>query len=411
MQTLIVFSHLRWGFVYQRPQQLMSRLARHYRVVFVEEPVQDSGPPRLLSSTPARGVEVLCPHTPIDSAGFSDAQLPLLRQLLADYIAAKQIKRPLLWFYTPMALPLAEGLEPEAIVYDCMDELSAFVGAPRQLHQRELALLKAADLVLTGGPSLYEARRDSHPNLHCLPSAVDAEHFSPARLQPGSPEAGVAKMLHETVGKPRIGFFGVIDERMDLGLVEELADARPQWHWVLAGPVVKIDARNLPRRPNLHWLGMQPYALLPYLAAQWDVCMMPFALNSATRFISPTKTLEYLAAGKPVVSTAVRDVGQLYGDVVHVVHSANGFVAACEQLLAETPDDRQWRESIARQTVQRMSWDRGVALVVGLLSLLSQRAPAETSTEATADASTLPVPAPGEAALATPGLPAFAQPA
>lgn len=393
MQTLIVFCHQRWGFVYQRPQQLMSRLSRHYKVVYVEEPVQDGGPPRLMSSTPAPGVEVLCPHTPVGEAGFSDAQMPVLRQLLTDYLAAKQIRSPLLWFYTPMAVPLAADLAPQAIVYDCIEPLSALAGAPEQLFQREQALLQIADLVLTCGPSLYEARRDSHPNLHCLPSAVDAEHFSPTRLQPDAPEAGVAQTLHQAIGQPRIGFFGVIDERTDLPLLAELAEARPDWHWVMAGPVVKIDARALPRRDNLHWLGLQPYSLLPYLAARWNVCMLPFVLNESTRFISPSKTLEYLAAGKPVVSTAVRDVQQLYGDVVQVVHDAAEFIAACENAMDESPEDQRRRVAAASLTVQRMSWDRGVALVLGLLNLLPQNQPAR------------------KAVAHQPALPASAQPA
>lgn len=368
MPTLLVFSHLRWGFVFQRPQQLLSRLARDWRVVFVEEPMPGDGPPRLERREAMPGVEVLVPVTGIAAPGFDDAQLPVLQPLLQAWLAAEGITQPVVWFYTPMALPLLAALSPAAVVYDCMDELSAFRGAPAALRQREAALMQRADLVLTGGPSLYEARRHRHPNVHCLPSAVDPAHFAPARLLPASAEAETARQLHAGIQAPRLGFYGVIDERLDIGLLAHLADARPDWQWVMAGPVVKIDPASLPQRPNLHWVGMQPYAVLPYLVAQWDVCLLPFALNESTRFISPTKTLEYMAGEKPVVSTAVHDVQVLYGDVVRVAHSPQQFVAACEAALNETAEARERRVTAMLKTVWRMSWDDTVQTIRGLLA-------------------------------------------
>ncbi len=365
--TIVVFSHLRWGFVYQRPQQFMSRLARHYRIVFVEEPVAGSTETCLVRTTPAPGVDVLCPHTGIDAPGFHDAHLPVLGPMLADFLKEESISEPVAWMYTPMALPLLDTVRPAAIVYDCMDELAAFHNAPRQLRQRESALMKMADLVLTGGPSLHEARNGQHANLHCIPSAVDEAHFSPERLLPDSVEAHAARDLHAHVGRPRLGFFGVIDERMDMALLSVLADARPQWEFMMAGPVVKIDPSALPQRENLHWLGMQPYAVLPYLAELWDVCLLPFALNASTRFISPTKTLEYMAAGKPIVSTAVRDVEFLYGDCVCIAHDAAAFLAGCQSALDETPLARGERRARAAATVWRMSWDASVDTILQLL--------------------------------------------
>ncbi|WP_332291553.1 glycosyltransferase [Aquincola agrisoli] len=379
MPVIVVLSHLRWGFVYQRPQQLMSRLARDHRIVFVEEPVRAEGPPRMEHHQPLPGVDVLCPVTGCDAPGFNDEQRPRIAPLLASWLAAQHIVHPIAWLYTPMALPLVEVLRPGAVVYDCMDELSAFQGAPAALRAWEAELLKLADLVFTGGPSLYEARRGRHAALHCLPSGVDAAHFSPERLLPDSAEAATAATLHRAVGRPRLGFYGVIDERLDVRLVAALADADPAWQVVMAGPVVKIDPATLPQRPNLHWLGMQPYAVLPYLAAAWDVCLLPFALNASTRFISPTKTLEYMAAGRPVVSTAVHDVAMLYGDTVRVAHDTPAFIAACRDALAEAPAARAQRRAAMAATVARMSWDDGVETVRRLLAPLVRAGASDTA--------------------------------
>lgn len=377
MTTLIVFSHLRWSFVYQRPQHLMSRLSRQYRVIFFEEPVQDSGPARLERIAPGPNLEVLVPHTPCKAAGFDDAQLPLLTPLLNDFLRDEGIDDYLVWFYTPMALPLASHLHPRLVVYDCMDELSAFKGAPPQLRQRETTLLKVADLVLTGGPALYEAKRGLHPHVHCLPSSVEPEHFSPARLDPHCEHAREAARLQGALPFPRLGFFGVIDERLDTALVDAVAAARPDWQLVMVGPTAKIDPADLPRRPNIHWLGMQPYARLPHLLAGWDVALMPFAMNDSTRFISPTKTLEYLAGEKPVVSTPVHDVISLYGNVVRIAGEAASFIAACELALTENSWARSEREGESLATVFRSSWDHSAASVTALLAeQLDKLAPA-----------------------------------
>ncbi|MDN3922337.1 glycosyltransferase [Roseateles violae] len=365
LPPLLVFSHLRWDFVYQRPQHLLSRLARHWRVIFIEEPRRASdGVNQLEQTTLECGVTRLLPHTAIDAPGFHDDQLPVLEALLGDWLAEQGIAEAMVWLYTPMALPLVKLVRPRLLIYDCMDELSAFKGAPRQLRQRESALMRRVDLVFTGGPSLYEAKRALHPQVLCVPSAVDAAHFSLERKAPDAGLAARAQALQQHLPYPRLGFFGVIDERLDLTLVEALADSHPLWHLVMVGPVVKIDPAALPQRPNLHWLGMQPYALLPHLLAGWDLCLMPFALNEATRFISPTKTLEYLAAGKPVVSTAIHDVSLLYGHVVGIAGTASEFIAACETELARPPALRRQRAERAAKLVAASSWDASAALIV-----------------------------------------------
>jgi UDP-galactopyranose mutase len=356
MSHVIVFCHLRWEFVFQRPQHLLSRLARHHAIVFVEEPVRSEGAARLERTRPSPGVEVLRPHTAVDAPGFHDDQLSALQPLIADYLADQCIDDYLVWFYTPMALPLLADLAPRALVYDCMDELAAFKNAPRQMRQRETALLRGADLVLTGGPRLYEAKRASNPNVVCLPSAVDANHYATERAT-GDTAAMERAGAMQPAARPRLGFFGVIDERLDLDLVAQLADADPGWQIVMVGPVVKIDPAALPRRANLHWLGQQPYAILPQLVYGWDVCLMPFALNESTEFISPTKTLEYMAAGKPVISTPVHDVEAMFGDLVAIAATSDGFVEACRNALAETPAEKAARKKAMHARVAQYSWD------------------------------------------------------
>ncbi|HPU54130.1 MAG TPA: glycosyltransferase [Burkholderiaceae bacterium] len=365
---LVVYSHLRWGFVHQRPQHLMSRLAvRGWRVHFIEEPVYTEGPARLDCHSPMPGVHVVVPHTPVPAAGFHDDQIAVLEGLLAKHLEDQRATGGVAWLYTPMALPVMKTARARVVVYDCMDELSAFKDAPRQLRQREIALTKRADLIFTGGPSLYLAKRGLHPHVHCLPSAVDAEHFAPSRLRFDSAPAARARMLQYSMPQPRLGFYGVIDERLDVDLVAHLADARPGWQIVMVGPVVKIDPARLPKRPNLHWLGMQDYDTLPYLMAGWDVCLMPFAMNESTRFISPTKTLEYMAGGKPVVSTPVHDVVQLYGTVVAVAPAGDAFVDACQAMLDEPVLRIRQRAEAMVNTVLLRSWDYSVAAVQLLL--------------------------------------------
>ena len=348
MHDLVVFSHLRWDFVYQRPQHLLSRVARDRRVFFVEEPFHATEPASMTASSPCAGVTVLRPHTPVAAAGFVDEQLSVIEPMLREAFHAHGVQRAVAWFYTPMALPLLAAVPAVVVVYDCMDELSAFDFAPPQLLQREAALLQCARLVFTGGPSLYDSKKSRHPNVLCFPSAVDAAHFAPVQ----------GRLDDSDIAHPRLGFFGVIDERLDLGLIAELARVEPDWHIVMVGPVVKIDPASLPRANNIHWRGQQPYAALPALVQSWQVCLLPFALNDATRFISPTKTLEYMAAEKPVVSTSVRDVVRLYGDQVRIAGDAAAFVAHCRAALAEDAEQRSMRVATMRAAVARCSWDR-----------------------------------------------------
>lgn len=361
MTTLIVFSHLRWDFVYQRPQQLLSRLAQRFSIVFVEEPVPNAERAVLERLHPCAGVEVLRPHVTGSAFGFHDDHIPGVKALLAGYFERHVLDDHWLWFYTPMAIPFASDLAPNGVVYDCMDELAAFRHAPKQLLQRESALFKMADLVFTGGQSLYESKRARHPHVHCLPSSVDAAHFARGLDQGEEPAQQAA------IAGPRIGYFGVIDERIDIELIRRLAADHPEWQIMMVGPVVKIDVADLPHAANIHWLGQQDYADLPSFIAGWDVCLLPFALNEATRFISPTKTLEYMAAGKPIVSTPIRDVVTPYGAIVRIAETPDAFVRACEAALQQ-PADARALEQVAREAVlATTSWDKTVAQMADLI--------------------------------------------
>ena len=357
---LVCFSHLRWDFVFQRPQHLMTRFARDRDVIYWEEPIEGIAsvqPTLRLRTCVDSGVIVA---TPILSPELSDhdreaALRDLLNQLLRD-------QTPTLWYYTPMMLAFSRHLQPACVVYDCMDELANFKFAPPELIERERELLAMADVVFTGGYSLYEAKQHLHANIHPFPSSVDAEHFAKAR-QPGE----TASDLPVWTG-PKLGFYGVIDERMDLDLLAAVAAARLDWALVIVGPVVKIDPADLPQAPNLFYPGGRAYDDLPACLADWDVALMPFAVNESTRFISPTKTPEYLAAGRPVVSTPIRDVVRHYGDLqgVFIADGAEAFIAACDEALALGPTG-PWLDE-ADAALASLSWDETFGRMLPLVT-------------------------------------------
>ncbi|MGL4610253.1 MAG: glycosyltransferase family 1 protein [Trueperaceae bacterium] len=349
---LVCISHLRWDFVYQRPQHLMSRAAKTRRVFFVEEPrLEEKETVRFEIRQDESGVLVVVPFLPtgLDEAATHERFTQLLEQML-DY---HNVNDYTLWVYTPMPLPallaLSNRHKPQLVIYDCMDELANFRFAPPELREREAQLFAWADVVFTGGYSLYEAKVKQHNNVYPFPSSVDVDHFAKAMLHPNEP----ADL--QTIPHPRVGFIGVIDERMDVALVGEVAALRPDLHFVMIGPVVKISQDELPKGDNVHYLGQKQYKDLPNYLAYIDVAMMPFAINDSTRFISPTKTPEYLAAGKPVISTPIHDVVRPYGekDLVVIAETCAAFVEGLEQLLTE---DQTQRRSRADIFVNRLSW-------------------------------------------------------
>ena len=355
LPDLVCFAHLHWDFVWQRPQHLLTRFAQHGRVFYVEDAFyhdNDSVEPHLEVKERQQGVKVLVVHLPhylrADEAAADQAQFVVLSRFftesgLTDY---------LFWYYTPMALGKSRLFQPTLTVYDCMDELAQFKFAPPELRQREQELFAKADLVFTGGQRLYEAKREQHPDAHAFPSSIDKAHFGQARNPQTVEPADQAGIAH-----PRIGFFGVVDERLDIDLLGALAANHPEWQFVIIGPVVKIDPASLPRPANIHYLGGKDYQDLPAYLRGWDVATLLFARNESTEFISPTKTPEYLAAGRPVVSTSIRDVVRPYGELnlVQIADEPAEFGQAIARAL-EQGQDTAWRTRTDAY-LATISWD------------------------------------------------------
>jgi glycosyltransferase involved in cell wall biosynthesis len=326
---LVCFSHLRWGFVFQRPNHLLSRFSKHQRVFFIEEPIFHDGEDKLQIENYNENLFVVTPYM---QHGLEEAEVHIRQRKFIDVLFTNmKVNRFISWYYTPMALPFTDHLAPEMVIYDCMDELSAFKFAPPQLTILEKELFRKSDVVFTGGQSIYEFKKDQHHNIHAFPSSIDKHHFGKARLQTTDPDD------QKDIPHPRFGFFGVVDERFDIELIDKVAKERPEWQFIILGPVVKIDPATLPHYDNVHYLGGKKYEELPSYLAGWDIALVPFAMNESTRFISPTKTPEYLSAGKPVISTPIKDVVSPYGDnnLVHIVSKPDEFIAAAEKELAK----------------------------------------------------------------------------
>ena len=359
---LVCFSHLRWDFVYQRPQHLLTRCARDRRVFFVEEPIFGNSSMRLEVLERDGGVRVVVPHLP-DGLRSEVATTAVLKEMMRRLFMEQGIREYVFWYYTPMALSFTKHFSPIASIYDCMDELSAFKGAHSRLADFERELFKRVDLVFTGGHSLYEAKRNAHASVHSFPSSIDVSHFGKARTITRDPQdqAGIPQ--------PRLGFFGVIDERFDIELLDAVARKRPDWHFVMIGPVVKIHPNTLPKHANIHYLGPKKYEELPSYLAGWDIALLLFARNESTRFISPTKTPEYLAAGKPVISTSIRDVIRPYGELnlVRIADSPSEFIRAAEDFMTKGRNNNEWLSRVD-DFLADLSWDKTWAQMSDLIN-------------------------------------------
>jgi glycosyltransferase involved in cell wall biosynthesis len=366
-KDLLCFSHLRWDFVFQRPQHLMTRFAQIADVYFLEEPIYDcSGKPYLTFEQKLEKLWVCVPHLQADVT--PEETIRIMKALLGSFFDDHDCSQFIFWYYTPMAFEFSNSFTPDMIVYDCMDELSAFKFAPPRIKHIEQQLLRQTDVVFTGGVSLYEAKKTSHHNIHPFPSSIDKAHFYQARAAMPVPQD------QASITGIKLGFYGVIDERFDQELIREIAARKPEWQIVLIGPVVKIDPAGLPVADNIHYLGSKSYQQLPAYLSGWDVALIPFLLNESTRFISPTKTPEYLAAGKPVVSTAIRDVVYPYQQMglVSIGRDVETFIAAIEYELKKSAD-RQWLHAVDEYLSDK-SWQDTFTAMVELMQAVRRRA-------------------------------------
>ncbi len=348
ISNVICFSHLRWDFVFQRPQHLLTRWAKDVRVYYFEEPVFGDYDTISLRENIDGNVTVLTPHI---KGGMSEQEInKYIEILLLKFIKIYKISDYIAWYYTPMAINFTRNLKPTLVIYDCMDELSGFKGAHPELTKNEKALMNMSDVVFTGGHHLFEHKKHLHDNIFPFPSSIDQEHFESG--------TGVSDPHDQKdIPHPRAGFFGVIDERLDIDLMDKLAQEMPDFHFIMIGPVVKIDPSTLPRHSNIHYLGQKKYSELPAYLANWDVAILPFAKNDSTKFISPTKTPEYLAAGKPVVSTSIHDVVKPYGEdgLVQIADDETSFAAAIRYALKQR-NDEIWQRKV-NQNLRTNSWD------------------------------------------------------
>ncbi len=358
--NLICFSHLRWNFVYQRPQHLLSRSSKKFQTYYVEEYV----PTNLEDGYSIKQIEenlfVVIPHL-CNNSTSSDSINQRLEVVLKRLFETEKLYSYLFWYYTPMALLFTENFRPSVTIYDCMDELSAFKFAPNEIKTLERKLLDKSDIVFTGGHTLYQAKKNDHKNIFPFPSSIDKAHFLKARSGKKDP------VDQQNIPHPRIGFYGVIDERFDIELLKESADLKPDLHFVIIGPVVKIDPESLPQRSNIHYLGIKNYQDLPQYLSGWDISLIPFAINESTKFISPTKTPEYLCGGKRVISTPITDVVHPYGNegLASIVNNSAELAQAVDEILL-SKNDEEWLEKVdafLENTSWDVTWDNMAAII------------------------------------------------
>jgi glycosyltransferase involved in cell wall biosynthesis len=346
-KDMIVFSHLRWEFVKQRPQHLLERMAKNRKILFVEEPIEHSqaeyGTVRKIRV--GKNITVIQPKIRV-------GDFFTLNQIVKKY-TSNFTNKPVLWFYSPAFINMLLLIPHSAVVYDCMDELSQFKNAPKKLVTQEKRLLQFADVVFTGGQSLFNAKKKYHQNIYNFPSSVDSQHFAKV-LQPRTKIPSDLK----NITKPVVGFYGVVDERLDLKLISDIAELMPQVSFVIIGPLAKIEENDLPQAKNIHYLGAKDYSQLPNYLKGFDIAFMPFALNEATEFISPTKTLEFMAANKPIISTPIYDVVQAYSDMVTIVRTAKQMKQAITRHLQESDRRKKHRLKLQQTVIKNTSWDR-----------------------------------------------------
>jgi glycosyltransferase involved in cell wall biosynthesis len=346
---LVVFSHLRWNFVYQRPQHILSRLANFYNILFVEEPFHPN-----TENENTSYIHEVFPNLSVFNSHAEDIDSTL--KLLKEKLGSQTIETA--WFYSPSFVNALNIFSFEKVVFDCMDELTLFKNAPQSLIEQERELLSKSDIVFTGGKSLYSSKKEHHHNVHCFPSSVDRKHFEKAQNGIKIPEE------MDAFTSVVVGYYGVVDERIDYDLLEKTAQMSPTVDFVLIGPFAKVNPESLPSLPNIHFLGMRTYEQLPNYLKRFDIAMMPFAMNDATKFISPTKTLEYMAGGKSIISTPVYDVVRDYSKQIEIVENAEQFTTAINKLICQHKASHYLKY---QEILDRTSWDNTVNEMYNLM--------------------------------------------
>ncbi len=377
---IIVHSHLGWDWVWQRPQQFLSRFSKRHQILFVEGPLPSDEvtvpTPEMREVTEFPNITVLRMKMPSsrwnDGAWVDKERRRLVQEVLAGPLGLR-FRDSVQWFYDPMAVTAFAGhMGERAIVFDCMDQLSQFKGSPKELIRRERELLAIADVVFAGGPKIGRDKIKHNANTHSYGCGVDIKHFGKARSKTTKIPEDVANLPG-----PVFGFFGVVDERMDYELVAALADAYPDGSVVIIGPMTKIDPAAVPQRPNLHWLGGRDYQQLPAYVKKFDVCLMPFAINEATEYINPTKALEYMATERPIVSTPVEDVVLQFSGVVKISQTSEEFIRLCGEAVT-APDQAAIKRG--KKLSERNSWESIVEAMEGhIADVMADESPVASS--------------------------------
>jgi glycosyltransferase involved in cell wall biosynthesis len=249
------------------------------------------------------------------------------------------------WSFTPDVSYLLDALTPRKVIYYCVDDFASFTGYDRRRVQSdEVDLCKRADLVVTTSRALQEAKKSLNSNTIFVPHGVDYEHFAKALCPCAEP------VDLSAIPRPRVGFFGLIRDWLDLDLVRQVAAKRPAWQFVFIGGHDWSVDLSLYRMPNIHFIGGRPYGDLPAYCAHMDVGLIPFKLNELTMSVNPIKLREYLAAGLPVAATPLPEV-QAYSELVRIGAGPTDFTAAIEAALQTPPEARRrLSEAMAAET-------------------------------------------------------------
>ena len=372
MQTIVMFSEQRWQSVARRPGQFVSHLSRRYNVVYVEEPVLSADESRLDATRAAENVTVVVPRLAGRPVELDRPGTPTLAALLRDHLAAHGIHDYLAWFLSPGCADVLAGLSPRATVYDCSDDPEPRGSADTRYGHGESLLMQQADLVIASGPSLCESLRGRHDDVICVPGGVDATRFSPFSAARLPEHVAYAAGLHRGIGYPRLGFHGAIDERLDLELIASLAQANSTWQVVLSGPMAPAVSGRFPLGPNVHVLEPSPPQYLPHVISQWDVGILPYAVDHTTRFLNPTQALQFMAYGRAVVSTPLAEAQALYGDAIKIADGASSFIQACHARAFGRDAVRHRRTEAAARIVERSSWPAAMAALDAALERLHE---------------------------------------